>query len=148
MGGWKPQRAAPVGIPALDSLCRFAWLVPDTGSFETEWMLLVIFGEATNPVGRKKFLRIPYVLQNPGKLAGVNDGKHVALPLNRVAGIADQIRAIADEPLDVPEKFGIRIQILPIDHLNGIERNQADHGAQAKPVEGPIGQPKHVVKEA
>src|SRR5271154_2359858 len=95
----------------------------------------------------KEFLRIPDALQNPGKLAGVSDRKYIPLSIDRVTGVAYEVRTIFHEPLHIPKKFGMRVQILPINHLNGIERDQANHGAQAEFIEISVGQPKHVVKE-
>src|SRR5580658_8468200 len=95
----------------------------------------------------KEFIGVPEVLHNAGKLDGVRDRKHVTLPIGRVAGVAYQVRAILDKPLDIPEKFGMRIQILAIHHLNRVERDQADHGAHAKFLEVPVGQAKNVIKK-
>src|SRR5271156_5143997 len=41
----------------------------------------------------------------------------------------------------------MRIQIFTIEHLNRIQRDQPDHGAQAKFIEVSIGQPENVIKK-
>src|SRR5580700_1608702 len=150
IGGREPHRAAPVRIPTLEFHFGFPRFVTKRSFAKAKRMLAVVFGQAPNPMRREKFVRVPDPLKKPLELIGIGYRQNVT-PVaitDGVACVSNQIGTILDEPLDVPQKVGVCLELVMLQNLDRVERNKSHQRAQTKLVELAVGIPQYIVEES
>src|SRR5436190_19199030 len=110
-------------------------------------MLAVILRETANTVVGEKLVGIVEPFDQPAKLMLVDD-RHYESAILHGAGVADQLLAIADEPVDVAQEFGMLLQLLVSQKLHGEHGDQAHQRAHAELVEVAVGISQDVVEES
>src|SRR5438105_956914 len=74
IGSGKPERAAPVGVAALDIHLGFTGFVADSALAEAEGIVFMELRKAAQTKGGEKFLRVGHAREQARELSGSCDG--------------------------------------------------------------------------
>src|SRR4051812_10534232 len=107
-----------------------------------EWIRLVRFGETAHAMRRQKLTLVPNTLQNTLQLIVVDESQDVdllAVPINSMDDILDQIPPMLQEPVERASELFERRDPVEFEQFDGEQWNEADHRAHAELTEPAIG---------
>src|ERR1017187_10389859 len=116
VAGWKPDRPAPVGVPALELDFFLGRFIAHAAVAERERMLFMVFGQTADAVIGQKLIRALETLQNSRELLLVDNRENVRVGSAdgcAGTGVTHQFLPVGNEPVEVAHesRLGLEVRI-------------------------------------